>query len=124
MISRRRAGFKQPCKPETRTKISQTLKGFKVKEETKSKISTSMKDQHATNKRNTEHLRTEKNRKFLSDLKKGNENNPTAKIKWDNIPVIFQQLNSGIKVAEVAKAFNVSISTIRDIKAGKRWVVS
>jgi hypothetical protein len=78
---------------ESKQKMSRAVKGRRLSEETKQKI---------------------------SNLKKGSKN-PHAILNEGMVIIIKQALKKGIRVADIAKVFCVSINVIFNIKSGRRW---
>jgi len=48
-------------------------------------------------------------------------NNPNAKLNEDEVREIRNKSNSGMRVKDLAREYNVSLSTIKDIKSGRIW---
>jgi DNA-binding transcriptional regulator YiaG len=75
---------------------------------------------------NPEHLELGthlENMKDMTDRKRQcrGENSPFAKLTEKDIPEIRKMLQDGIKMTDIAKRYNVSRSTISNIKRRKTW---
>lgn len=49
------------------------------------------------------------------------EKNPSAKLKESDVREILAKIASDCRLAQIAEEYNVSYSTIRDIRSGKSW---
>lgn len=97
-----RKKLKKPKTEEHRKKLSEIKKGVNMLEETKTKISNSLKG------RNIGH-----------SFGKG-EKNPNCKLFEKDIYDIQNKLSNKVKVKDIAKEYNVTLATIYNIKNGKR----
>jgi group I intron endonuclease len=119
---------------ETKLKISIAHKGKKLSISQRNNMSKSAKGRIFSEKhkqRIGDAHRGEKNSNYgmpLSDdvklklsLKLRGENNPRAKLKEEDIIDIRNMLKEGKSLRNIAKLYNVSKTTIRDINIGKLW---
>ena len=120
------SNFGLKASEETKQKMSKVRKGkavrgygFTVTEETKSKMSEAGKNKIFTeeHKQNLK-LAAQKRSKELSQKHKG-DNNPSAKLNWDNVNYIRTSEKS---VKDLATELSVAITTIYKIKNNQIWL--
>lgn len=121
-----KSNFGLKASNETKEKMSKSRKGkslrgygFIISEETKSKMSKAGKNKVFTeeHKRNLK-LSAQKRSKELSRKNSGN-NNPSAKLNWNEVNYIRSSESS---VKELASKLSVSTTTIYKIKNNQIWV--
>lgn len=96
---------------EGRKNISKTHKGKIVSQETRKKLSIAQTGKKATN--------ATKNK---MSMKKIGELNNSCKIKDKDVLTILYKLKNDENISEIAKEYNVSKTTIYNIKNGKRKI--
>lgn len=106
---------------ETKEKLRQNNLGKKASQETKKKLSESHKGK-------TSHMlgkhHTEETKRKVSESKKGKmigDKHPNVKLTCKQVVEIKKMLQEGKYATDIAKIFNVSSSTIKQIKYGKAW---
>lgn len=127
-------GKKMSC--EQKQKISDSLKGRKLSNQTKNKISNSNKGKTRTEEQKTNlslvkkgksiksFKRTEENKKKISDYAKTRTGvkNSNAKLTQEQIQQICIDFEKNeLSLNEIAKKYNVSLSTIKRIKYNKSY---
>lgn len=105
------SGIGRITSEETKEKIRKKALGRIVSDESKQKISNAQKGRTANNE----------TKKKMSEKRKG-DLNPSCKIKNIEIPKILYMINNGDSVIEISKIYNVSKTTIINIKNGKRKI--
>jgi group I intron endonuclease len=135
---------------ETRKKMSEAGKGRKITEIHRKRISETLTKNHTGTKLKEEdiiniknmlmngmtlleiaklfnttkgHISAIKNNRQWKSVKLKNENYPdnTRKLKEEDVIQILQLIKMGIQGVEIARMFNISPSTISDIKYNRKW---
>lgn len=118
---------RNPISEETRKKISAAHTGKVLSEETKEKLrvrhtgkilSEECKIKLSKAHKGKKHSEEHKNK--LSEAFKG-EKSSTAKLAKQQVVEIWELLKRNHKLTEISKIYNISSSSISDIKAGRTW---
>jgi group I intron endonuclease len=136
-ISEARRG--QAVPKEVRCKISKTMKGRTKSEETRQRMSEANKGKRHTAESRQKMSMAKKGKTTWNKGKKGvseetrkrlsishlgqniGEKHPRATISEATVSLIKTDLQNGIRICKVAKKYEVSISTIKNIKYGNSW---
>ena len=102
---------------ETKQKMSDSQKNKVKTEMHKRKISESNKGKTMSKESIEKGIKTKKDRGVMRG-----EKNPKAKLTQKDVNLIREKLIT-IKIAEIAKEYNVSYQTIHNIKNNKTWVI-
>lgn len=101
---------------ETRAKLSSSLKGIKRSDETRKRMSIAQMG----NKKNLGKKDSPETLIKKSMNQRGSKN-PLSKLTEDIIPLIRIDLQSKLSMSKIGKKYGVSAATICNIKSGKSW---